>query len=50
MKLSDKEVLNLWIEYLGEIVISYCPSRAVMCKSGSVEGLSVEIVVRYGSL
>jgi hypothetical protein len=49
MKVSNKEVLNLWIEYLGEIVISYCLSRAVTCRSGSVEGLSVEIVVRYGS-
>lgn len=49
MKLSDKEVLNLWIEYLEEIVISYCPSRAVMCRSSSVEGLSLEIVVSCGS-
>ena len=36
-----------WI--FGEILISYCPSRAVTCRSGPIGGLSVEIVVRCGS-
>jgi hypothetical protein len=34
---------------ISEHVISECSSRAVMCKSGSVEGLSVETVARDGN-